>query len=145
MSLQSWKEEFYPMPASEVTPADALDHSLRKWEGLRLKNLQQHALQQDKRYLWDPVGEESLKIDATTCALCKLYIDELYVDGETREAACERCPLAIVRGNVPCDQETEEETEASPGPDYSPYMRFDEARDPEPMIMWLKRAKAHLG
>jgi hypothetical protein len=35
MSLESWKAEFYPIPADEVKKKDALAHSLRKWEGLR--------------------------------------------------------------------------------------------------------------
>lgn len=39
MSLETWKEEFYPIPADEVPESQALAHSLRKWEGLRKENL----------------------------------------------------------------------------------------------------------
>lgn len=39
MSLKTWKLEFYPVEASTVSKEDALDHSLRKWEGLTEENL----------------------------------------------------------------------------------------------------------
>ena len=36
MSLKSWKAEFYPVTASRVSKKNALEHSLKKWEGLKL-------------------------------------------------------------------------------------------------------------
>ena len=35
MSIRTWKEEFYPKRAQETTKAEALDHSILKWVGLR--------------------------------------------------------------------------------------------------------------
>lgn len=35
MSLDTWKAEFYSIPAEEVAAKDAIQHSLTKWIGLR--------------------------------------------------------------------------------------------------------------
>lgn len=49
MSLETWKEEFYKIPAEECIKEQALDHSITKWEGLRPENLQKHGLFLDGR------------------------------------------------------------------------------------------------
>ncbi len=43
MGIATWKKEFYP-PISKVTRANAIDHSLKKWIGLREENLKRHDL-----------------------------------------------------------------------------------------------------
>lgn len=91
MSLITWKEEFYPIPASHYMPWESTcQHSLQKWIGLRPENLQKHnvalrpyqlsnprppvylvdvdieKLKHDKLdYNWD-----ILEINGSSCALC---------------------------------------------------------------------------
>ena len=44
MSIESWKAEFYPVEAAEVSAEDALAHSLKKWQGLQEESLLKHSL-----------------------------------------------------------------------------------------------------
>lgn len=52
MSLQTWKEKYYPedaakfntLPLSKENIAAALKHSIRKWIGLRPANRKRHGL-----------------------------------------------------------------------------------------------------
>ncbi len=47
MSLATWKAEFYPFTAEKCAaefPEEALDHSIRKWEGLSPENLKKHGV-----------------------------------------------------------------------------------------------------
>ena len=120
MSLQTWKKEFYPIPAEQVLSADAVAHSLRKWEGLKPKNLAKHDLISHGEVIIDDDGNE-LGIDASSCALCNHYIDD----------DCAECPLALVRGGVSCAMRD------------SPYHAFMESDDPNPMIKWLKKAMTY--
>ena len=113
MSLETWKEEFYPVPADEVPESQALTHSLRKWEGLRKENLEKHGV---KRRL-HKVGE--FHVDSTTCALCHHHAGSFW---------CYTCPIAGTdeAGNsVNCDHE---------------YIKWVGGGDPEPMIELIKNA-----
>lgn len=44
MSLETWKQEFYPVSAEEavVDAIAAVNHSIKKWEGLRPNTLANH-------------------------------------------------------------------------------------------------------
>ena len=119
MSLETWKAEFYPVPASEAE--DPVAHSLRKWEGLL--HLEAHGLRQYSGMLEDVDGQV-FYFDPDTCALCHKY-----ADGEN----CQNCPLAIARGGVPCDEARSDEHAA-------PYMAGTRDRDPAPMLHWLRLA-----
>lgn len=70
----------------------------------------------------------SLRIDDQSCALCVHYFHT--PDGEPR---CRDCPLALVRGGVPCDVTRNDET-------ISPYEQFVEMGDAWPMLRWLRAA-----
>lgn len=125
MSLQTWMDEFYPIPAQEVDKENACAHSLKKWEGLRAVNLSKHGLSRVSRALEDKEGNRFL-IDSGSCALCTHYLDS--------EMHCPRCPLSQVRGGTKCDSEKGYE-------EYSPYFAFISVKsDPEPMIEWLQKA-----
>lgn len=111
MSLETWKAEFYPIPADGVPEGEALAHSLKKWEGLRKENLKKHGL----RTRFGRLG--NIHIDASTCALCHHYL-------HTAAGTCIACPLSTVYA-VNCDEQ---------------YMAWGHSRDPEPMIALIKYA-----
>lgn len=45
MSLETWKQEFYSLPASNAPIEQALDHSIKKWAGLQPDNLAKHSVE----------------------------------------------------------------------------------------------------
>lgn len=121
MSLQTWIDEFYPKPAQDVkTRKQALEHSLRKWIGLREKNLKKH-----DTYFAEV--DEFIPISSSSCALCVLF----YREGEFSSDRCGKCPLFKVRG-VACDS-CDDERE-------SPYHAGAFRRNPEPMIALIRKA-----
>lgn len=122
MSLQTWKEEFYPVPADQCPKGEAVAHSLRKWRGLTDENCGKH----DVEKLYGRVGE--LRIDSRSCALCEHYYKRPNQD-------CSECPLALVRGGAPCDYTGDGEV-------MSPYLAFEDRGDPQPMIAALEAALA---
>lgn len=138
MSAETWLKEFYPVEAHHVTWEEALDHSIRKWTGLRSKNMKRHRLkfsEMNYRFLHDTEHDRIfLSIDAGSCALCVHHdFDERY--------NCRSCPLAKSRGGVPCDSRTFEEQTACR---LSPYSEFVERGNPEPMIAALLEAKLRI-
>lgn len=141
MSLESWKQEFYPMKANQTSVDDALDHSIRKWEGLQPENLAKHGVHLWRQYSAGfyrvvEIGQEGhpehdrVRIDASTCALC-IHFD--YDSGSLN--GCGDCPLGQVRG-VPCTERTEAEENR-----ISPWGSFLQCGDPQPMLVQLRRAK----
>jgi hypothetical protein len=120
VSLASWKAEFYPKPADETTPEEAVAHSLQKWRGMRAEALARHGLVRREMTIYEEGNFlNSLNFDAYTCALC--------ANQEGR--GCEGCPLFESRGEVGCDEPMDEE-------ERSPYS----ASGPEPMIAALEKA-----
>ena len=117
MSLESWKKKYYPVEAVDVSPENALDHSLQKWEGLRPEILTEHALEVVDIYVQEINGSAWMAINSNTCALCVEYA----------LGGCMTCPLFKVLGKK-CDSGK-----------MSPYMRFFNDSDPEPMIEALKK------
>lgn len=115
MSLDTWKEVYYQEPASEVPKSRALEHSLRKWVGLREENLAQHGLEPELLHLG------KIRIDASTCALCHHYMRNV-------AGMCRACPLSTVHDGVErvnCDEQ---------------YKAWVYSHDPEPMIELIKLA-----
>jgi hypothetical protein len=76
MSLQTWKEEFYPIPASECRKEDAVKHSLRKWIGLKKENLKKHGLRHLGGSWISEVenNENGIVTSSPSCALCTLFV-----------------------------------------------------------------------
>lgn len=117
MSEQSWIDEHYPIPASEVPIEDALQHSLRKWVGARKENLKKHG-----------VEKPPFRYSSRTCALCcHCCVAGPYVEG----GGCAPCPLFKVRG-APCDQRISKGV--------NPYRLYTMRGDPEPMIELIEAA-----
>jgi hypothetical protein len=73
MSLQTWKDEFYNVPAEEAaeSPLSAAQHSLKKWRGLTTENLERHGMMKEgeSRNIWNGWGGR-FNVDGYTCALC---------------------------------------------------------------------------
>lgn len=123
MSIESWKEEFYPISAHKVLPFDALEHSLRKWEGFRDENLAKHGLDVSRHFgiKQDFINEDEAEnfIGVNTCACCVHW----YTKG------CVGCPLYHARNDQKCYMGDE-----------SPYTIFQRSADPEPMIALIEKA-----
>jgi hypothetical protein len=113
MSLQTWKDEFYPVPATDYgsTRLEAIQHSLRKWTGVLKKNLKKHG-----------VNTCHLILSSKTCSLCIMYHERL---------ACEGCPL-----NIDGSKCYESSLDSKPR-GYKIYYRTGDAR---PLIRELKAA-----
>lgn len=138
MSIQSWKEEFYPVPSRAAAAdglASALAHGIKKWEGARFENLARHGLRKcireynhDDHAIKDDTGA-TFHFDAATCALCRLF----FIPLEAHHTQCAGCPL---------NQKTEAFKYCfSSGQGYDTWLRTG---DPEPMIAELKEAEWRL-
>lgn len=133
MSLETWKEEFYPVAAKDVPLQTAIDHSIRKWEGLTPENLQRHGIWKlSYRRIGidddDPLG--GFFINSGTCALCHYFI--------LKTSSCANCPLFEVRGLTSCDSTTDLECSSR---FLSPYEEFLELGNTASMLAWLRMAK----
>lgn len=142
MSVETWKADFYAVEACDTDQADAVAHSLQKWQGLTTDNLSKHGVRLDdfgwvvEKGVEKATKELAVVINGSTCALCHHYLVEGGVDEnyDYEESPCEMCPLYKARGNVACDKERMDEHEA-------PWYEFrTESKDPNPMIFWLQKA-----
>lgn len=133
MSLESWKAEFYPTPATEPqTAIEALEHSLRKWRGLTASNLKHHRLRKSVMCLAD--DWDQLDIDGESCALCQLFN---FAHG--REG-CTSCPITLYRCK---DSEEEPLLVEYCYREYRAWTEHKEASaDPYPMIKLLEEVLA---
>lgn len=132
MSIRTWKEEFYPKRSCDTDEHEAIDHSIRKWIGLRPENLAKHKVVWDGDYgcLRDAPGDMAF-VDSSTCALCHHFRG---MEQDEWGESCSGCPLFEVRDRAQCDSARMNEDDA-------PYFQFMHGRDPEPMIVDLLRAK----
>lgn len=120
MSLASWKEEFYPMPALTCPCDQALEHSIRKWTGLLPENLKKHKVFLDAHYVRDLESPNcAFRIDGDSCALCANYYTESACRSE------EACPILLVTG-ADCSRE---------------YQEFVSQSQVSPMLDLLKRVE----
>lgn len=122
MSLQTWKDEFYPVDASEVSQEEAVAHSLRKWIGLRKENIAKHGVGGELPFSVLDVAGASLPIDANSCSLCLHYSD----------SGCPTCPITRAQGH-PCD--------VAGGIGGSQWRKWRDDDNPEPMIAVLEKAQ----
>lgn len=92
MSVETWREEFYPTEAKNCPKESAAMHSRRKWEGLLSKNLRKHKLPLDYR-------DWPIMLGTRTCALCQYWnnLDMPSNNGYT----CKTCPL-VLSGHIAC-------------------------------------------
>lgn len=129
MSLADWKKEYYPVPAEQATSTEleAVEHAIKKWEGLKPIILKLHGLEKTLFELYeDEPSGATMAIDGTTCALCKRH-----------PLDCDHCVLSEVRDGASC-------TMTKGRAIYSPYQSFTKRGDPEPMLRVLRAAKEYL-
>jgi hypothetical protein len=123
MSLETWKQEFYPVEAETATGSEleATLHSLRKWLGLRKSNLTKHGLiaMHNSGYIIESSDNHEFGIDRISCALCKRHIGP---DG----LGCTPCVLFQIGSAC--------------GTKESPYQVWGATGDVRPMIAALRRA-----
>ncbi len=89
MSIETWRKEFYPVPASDAATSDleAARHSLRKWRGLRQEILEKHDAEVDEAGHRTP----PISVDDCSCALCCRHLNN-------EEGHCGECPLIVLTG-----------------------------------------------
>lgn len=83
MSIKTWKKEFYPKSAtSRMSKKAAIEHSIKKWEGLLPDNLKKHDVIFDR---YGNVHDYEIKFEISdqSCALCQKYMHK----------CCAKCPL----------------------------------------------------
>lgn len=125
---KAWLKKFYPKPANKVSKKDAVNHSLKKWQGLlEIKSYGILRMNTDSK---GHFGKDFyLVVDDSSCALCAHFIDE--------DTECPKCPLSIVRGGAKCATKRDDE-------EMSPYDLYTKKNNPKPMIKWLEVAKAYV-
>ena len=100
MSLNTWKDEFL----GEEYPSDplgALDHSIKKWEGLSKENLRKHNLVQLGTFIEERSNPSiNERIGASNCALCIHFMFEGISE-------CVNCPIYKIT-NKYCSREYEQ-------------------------------------
>ena len=131
MSLSTWQQLHYPTTAThaaKLSPAEAIQHSLTKWRGLRQAVLDAHGLRRSYCDIVDggDIVDDGVMFPITgaSCSLCAKYCDYSKDEPES----CAKCPLAR-RGASGTDCFTE-------------YHRWRDYSDPEPMIALLEKALA---
>jgi len=123
MSVESWKKEFYPIPAYDYRYGrhprlQVLDASLLKWKGLTKANLKKHRVTMVNGGIGskdDPYFER-FYFDGDSCSLCAKYY------GRTADYSCDACPIWKLTGKT-C---------------LSAYSKLP---DPEPMIQLLTKVR----
>ena len=79
MSIKTWKQEFYPVPATQnMSDREAIEHGIKKWEGFKAKNRRKHNVKR-RSYTLD----DEFNFGIETCALCLKYY----------RGGCLSCPL----------------------------------------------------
>lgn len=85
MSIETWKQEFYPVPASaNMTDKEAIEHAILKWEGFEAKNRKKHKLNRLAHILIDEHACEFI-FGIMTCSLCLKYFNN----------GCNSCPFSV--------------------------------------------------
>lgn len=135
MSLASWKKEFYQGRLRDAarSPLAAVEHSLRKWEGLRKVNLDAHGVVIECSDVVNPDTDTRFGIDCDSCALCKMCTSTItsWRGSLSPHTDCDKCPIVLATGEE-CD---------GGGSPYDKWVDFD---DPVPMIAALNAARVYL-
>lgn len=96
MSLESWKAEFYPIDAKDVSIEAAPAHALLKWIGYRDENLAKHGLVRISEYAIGEYNDDtcsSFTAGYDECALCVHYLIEEEDEYGIISSSCTTCPI----------------------------------------------------
>lgn len=139
MTVESWKEEFYPIEADRCPKEEAIQHSLRKWSGLTENNLLKHEVKVDGAraiaggaYVL-PMnanglrGNHYVEIDSRSCSLCHHY----------NQGDCSACPITFYKQSEKMDTNQWEQCSTE-------YLHWRRVKDPHPMIELLKNTLAFM-
>ena len=132
MSVQSWKREFYPIPAIKIkTVEGALISAMNKFEGALSKNLHKHSV----RLIYGAIANLDPRLtcavfefDDSSCALCYLFASGSY-NLVCHRPSCYGCPLT---GSTNCHNTR------------SPFKIFINGGNPRPMLKVLRKALREL-
>lgn len=145
--FDDWKKEYYGSMESFTTcemefrtrdvERSAILHSLRKWVGLRARNLRKHGMilgrMEDKGNWFIDDGEANgILINNESCALCQISRDPQ----QGHRVRCVLCPISQF-AKTTCDSTIELSDEDK---EYNLFTAWDFWRsrcDPEPMIKAL--------
>lgn len=142
MNFEGWKEKYYPKPANETTPEEALDHSLRKWEGALPENAEEFGLSFTRGTMIDGKADWSraadlLTFDSESCSLCRHHVLPKEIRGSLANR-CDTCPITIYK-NATGDYYYEEDQPCNPEYDNAVYDGYlDE------MVELLRNVKAYM-
>ena len=89
MSIETWKAEFLS-EVKEMPNKDALQHALKKWKGLKQKNLEKHGVNKPLGTGSIFTSDEELFVGSSTCVFCLMYADSDSGD-------CYGCPIRVYR------------------------------------------------
>jgi len=123
--LKEWEKKFYPIEANKTKKKDAVNHSLTKWLGARINNLEKYDMCLEGFGEIEDTEGNKFYFNGNTCALCYHY--------RPASGYCEKCPLYKIRKMECFNFNSCEEN--------SPYNEFCDSCNPEPMITLLRKAK----
>lgn len=96
MSFKEWKEKYYPVAAEEIAitkgvgPIKLIQHSLQKWKGLRLSELEKYDLLSAPKWIHCEMTLKKLSISDESCSLCQKYYSS--------RMQCHNCPIYKAMG-----------------------------------------------
>jgi hypothetical protein len=94
MSIETWKKEFYPVEANQVSKQDAIAHSLKKWTGATKDNIQKHGVERAGYLLFD--DRDAFGFGGETCALCVHHAHKHQDSADP----CRTCPIVRSGGKA---------------------------------------------
>lgn len=130
MSIETWKQEFYPEKArSDMSDLEACEHAIKKFTGTLRENLEKHGLRLHYGSVTSSILETpGFIFSSDNCAFCLKYLDR-YDEG----GRCSKCPLKTIR-KIPCDLPSKE----------GPWGKFIKEDNPKPMLELLNKVKEFL-
>jgi hypothetical protein len=134
-----WMLEFYPITALKAALTNdelvCAKHSLLKWQGLQLSNLEKHNVVNSHWYSLKDIsdGLDVVVISGYTCALCELHIDR-----DDDENGCLDCIITEV-DEYNCSAYDDEGSTI-----LTPWRQWTKDRDPGPMINLLEECVSTL-
>jgi hypothetical protein len=102
MTIESWKEEFYPTSVTvPMTRLEAVAHSTRKWSGTAPEALKKHGVEFSRFKIFDPcmLAKPPFDFNSDSCSLCEKYWDK-EEDEEDGGDPCRECPFSLTLGRA---------------------------------------------